>query len=130
MVASLGQETRKPPSVRPARRREQACRRRPTDRPLAMQCDPKNDEDHCPPAAWTSDFNTHRVARIRFPAQREHWRLCGHMFSSRFLFPAYEHDDSQKQLLETAVRDILKAACMSHGLDQGTMGAVYAVAAD
>ena len=97
---------------------------------LAMQCDTKNDEDHCPPAACTSDFNTHRVARIRFPAQSEHWRLCGHMFSSQFLFPAGEHDDSLKQLLDTAVLDILEEARIKHGLDQGTLGAVYTVGAD
>ena len=39
---------------------------------LAMQSDPKNEEDLCPPVACASDFNTHRVARIRFPAQSEH----------------------------------------------------------
>ena len=96
---------------------------------LAMQCDPKNDEDHRLPNACTSDFNTHRVARIRFPAQSERWRLCGHMFSSQFLFPACEHDDSLRQLLRTAVLDILEEARIKHGLDPGTLGAVYTVGA-
>ena len=90
---------------------------------LAMQCDPKNDEDQCPPAACTSDFNTYRVARVRFPARSERWNLCGHMFSSQFLFPACEHDDSLKQLLDT-VPGILKEARV-----KGALGAVYNIVA-
>ena len=95
-----------------------------------MQCDPKNERDNYPPTALTSDFNTHRVARIRFPAQSEQWRLCGHMFSSQFLFPACEHDDSLKRLLDADVLNILEKARMNHDLDQGTLGAVYAVVPD
>ena len=95
---------------------------------LAMQSDPKNEEDLCPPVACASDFNTHRVARIRFPAQSEHWMLCGHLFSSQFLFPAREHDDSLDQLLDTA-GDVLDAAGDKHDLAQGALGAVYTVRA-
>lgn len=94
---------------------------------LAMQCDPTNDEQPRLPTACTSDFNTHRVARVRFPAQSKRWRLCGHMFSSRFLFPGGKHDDSLVQLLRPEVRNILKQACINHGLDPGTLGAVSTV---
>ena len=96
---------------------------------LAMQSDPKDIEDHCPVAACESDFNTHRVARIRLPAQSERWRLCGHMFSSQFLFPAFAHDDTLRKLRRPAVRDILEEACMKHGLDPGTLGTIYTVGA-
>ena len=51
------------------------------------------------------------------------------MFSSQFLFPACEHDDSLRQLLRTAVLDILEEARIKHGLDPGTLGAVYTVGA-
>ena len=95
---------------------------------LAMQCDPKNDEDQCPPDACTSDFNTYRVARIRFPARSKRWRLCGHMFSSQFLFPACEHDDSLEQLLDT-VPDILEEARVKHCVDQDALGAAYSIVA-
>ena len=91
---------------------------------LAMQCDPKDNEDHCPLTACESDFNTHRVARIRFPAQSELWRLCGHMFSSQFLFPTYKHDGSLRKLLDTAVRGILEE---DQHPAKGTLGAVYTV---
>ena len=91
---------------------------------LGMQSDPRNDEDHCPQAECTSDFNTHRVARIRFRAQSERWRLSGHMFSSQFLFPAREHDDSLGKLLDNAVQDILNNALNDHHLTEGTLGMV------
>ena len=44
------------------------------------------------------------------------------MFSSRFLFPACEHDDSLKRLLDTDVLKILEEACIKHDLDQGHAG--------
>ena len=52
------------------------------------------------------------------------------MFSSQFLFPACEHDDSLKRLLDADVLNILEKARMNHDLDQGTLGAVYAVVPD
>ena len=96
---------------------------------LAMRSDPTDTQAHCPVAASESDFNTHRVARIRLPAQSERWRLCGHMFSSRFLFPTFEHDDTLRKLRRSAVREILEEACMTHGLDAGTLGTIYTVGA-
>ena len=44
------------------------------------------------------------------------------MFSTRFLFPAPEYDDSLKQLSRPAVANILDVACNEHGLDEGTLG--------
>ena len=46
------------------------------------------------------------------------------MFSSQFLFPAREHDDSLGKLLDTAVQDILKNALNDHHLAEGTLGMV------
>lgn len=94
---------------------------------VAMQSDPTDYEDHHLPTACTSDFNTHRVARVRFPVQSKRWRLCGHLFSSRFLFPSRKQDDSLNQLHQPAVRNVLKEACIKHGLKPGTLGAVSAV---
>ena len=96
---------------------------------LAMHRHPKNDEDHFPPAACTSDFNTHRIACVRFPARSERWKLCGHLFSARYLFPAPRHDDSLRQLRHGTVRQILEDARSAHELDKGTLGAVYTVQA-
>ncbi len=69
------------------------------------------------------DFDGFLVARIRFPNSKR-WKLRGHMFSTRFLFPAPEYDDSLKQLGRPAVAHILDEACNEHGLDEGTLGHV------
>lgn len=94
-----------------------------------MQCDSKNDEDHRPATACTSDFNRHRIARVRFPVRSERWKLCGHLFSARYLFPAPRHDDSLQKLRHGTVRQILEDARSAHELDKGTLGAVYTVQA-
>ena len=52
------------------------------------------------------DFKKHQVAQVRFPNSNV-WRLCGHMFSTHFLFPAPELDDSLKQLSAPCVRELL-----------------------
>ena len=46
------------------------------------------------------------------------------MFSTRFLFPAPEYDDSLKQLSRPAVVNFLDEACERHGPDEGTLGHV------
>lgn len=97
---------------------------------LAMQNDPAIGMDYCLPTAHTSDFNTHRIARVRFPANDKRWKLCGHMFSHRFLFPALEHDNSLKQLMDSAVQNTLDEVCAEHCLERGTLGAVYTVTED
>ena len=97
---------------------------------LAMQSDPTNLHGLLSPNAHTSDFNTHRIARVRFPANDKRWKLCGHMFSHRFLFPAPEQDDSLKQLMRNRVQNALKKACRKHDLEPGTLGTVYTVTED
>ena len=97
---------------------------------LAVHASPANDEDHRPPSAFSSDFNQYRIARVRIPAHSEQWKLRGHMFSPRFLFPDPRHDDSLDQLMGSGVQDALDKACDEHCLVRGTLGAVYTVAED
>ena len=52
------------------------------------------------------DFKKHQVAQVRFRNSKV-WRLCGYLFSTRFLFPAPELDDSLKQLSAPCVRELL-----------------------
>ena len=62
------------------------------------------------------DIKKWRVAQIRFPNSRQ-WRSHGHMFSTRFLFPAPEHDDSLRQLSRARVQQLLNEACGELGGD-------------
>ena len=94
---------------------------------LGMRCDPDERQDGLPPTACTSNLNTHRIARVRFRAQSEEWKLCGHMFSPRFLFPPPEHDDSLAQLTKDGVRDAIEDACREYGIDRSTLGTVCTV---
>ena len=84
---------------------------------LAMQ------KDDASGPSKAQDFIDYRIAQIRFPNSKR-WKLRGHMFSTRFLFPAPEYDDSLKQLGRPAVANILDEACNEHGLDEGTLGHV------
>ena len=52
------------------------------------------------------DFEKHQVAQVRF-ANSNKWLLRGHMFSTSFLFPAPELDDSLKQLSTPCVQKLL-----------------------
>ena len=94
---------------------------------LAKTCDPHDDENVRSATACTSDFNTHRIARVRFDAQSEKWKICGHMFSTRFLFPGPEHDDSLAQLMKDDVRDAIENACREYDIDRSTLGTVCTV---
>lgn len=72
---------------------------------LAMQDDPGEQENEPMPKKGL-DLNRYRIAHVRFPNKTE-WALCGHMFSSRFLFPPRSQDESLNQLLGDEVRSIL-----------------------
>ena len=63
---------------------------------LAMQ------DDRASGPSRAQDFVDYRIAQICFPNSKR-WKLRGHMFSTRFLFPAPEYDDSLKQLSRPAV---------------------------
>ncbi len=80
-------------------------------------------DDHASCPSKAQDFIHYRIAQIRFPNSKQ-WKLRGHMFSTRFLFPAPEYDDSLKQLSRPAVANILDEVCNEHGLDEGTLGHV------
>ena len=92
---------------------------------LAMQPDP----DPGPPAGDTQhpcrqqDFNEYRIAQICFRKSAE-WDLDGHMFSWQFLCPCQGHDDSFRQLSNSAVKDAVVAACKSQKLDHIALGRV------
>ena len=66
---------------------------------LAMQTDDAEDPEP------EQDFKKHQVAQVRFPNSKV-WRLRGYMFSTRFLFPAPELDDSLKQLRKPYVQKL------------------------
>ena len=82
---------------------------------LAMQ----NDNAQSPQSK--QDFKKYQVAEVRFPNSKQ-WRLHGHMFSTRFLFPSPEHDDSLRQLSRASVQQILDKACGE--LDGDAFGSV------
>ena len=82
---------------------------------LAMQ----EDSALCP--TEEQDFNHYRIGQVCF-SNSPRWALCGQMFSARFLFPAPEQDDSVRQLNRPEVQNILDQACISNGLDLGTLG--------
>ena len=97
---------------------------------LGMKCDPTERDEGFPPTARTTDFNTHRITRVRFPARSEKWKLCGHMFRSSFLFPGRQHDDSLQQLMSDEVRSAIKDACSECNIDKNALGTVYTVDID
>ena len=73
---------------------------------LAMQNDPGEQKNEPVPEKGLVDLNRYRIAHVRFPNKKE-WAVCGHMFSTRFLFPPQSQDASLKQLLSDEVRNIL-----------------------
>ena len=89
---------------------------------LAMQ--PDNTQHPC----RQQEFNKYRIAQICFRKSRE-WNLGGHMFSRQFLCPCQGHDDSFRQLSNSAVEDAVVATCMDHHLDQKALGRVGGCAA-
>ena len=70
---------------------------------LAMQ------DDNAQAPEPVQDFKQHQVAQIRFPISDE-WQLSGHMFSTRFLFPVSDRDDSLKRLSASDVQRVLVEA--------------------
>ena len=83
---------------------------------LAMQ----NDQDELEAC---QDFRKYRIAQVRFPNSKP-WKLTGYMFSTRFLFPAPEQDDSLRQLSRPDVQSILDQACTQNNVPLGTLGTV------
>ena len=81
------------------------------------------DDDASTPAGDQDLGEPYRIAQVRFPNSHK-WALCGHLFSTRFLFPAPEKDDSLHQLRRPAVQSILDEACDREKLAPGTLGAV------
>ena len=71
-----------------------------------MQNDPGEQKNEPVPEKGLVDLNRYRIAHVRFPNKKE-WAVCGHMFSTRFLFPPQSQDASLKQLLSDEVRNIL-----------------------
>ena len=69
------------------------------------------------------DFDRFRIAQIRIPNGIK-WKLSGHMFSSAFLFPSAEFDDSLHLLSNAAVKDLLKDACAQFELAPGALGKI------
>ena len=64
------------------------------------------------------DFDDFRIAHVRFPNSEE-WRLDAYMFSTGFLFPPREQDDSLRQLTEPKAQRSLSNACKN--VDLGTV---------
>lgn len=81
----------------------------------------RQDDDGDPPPE--QDLEPYRVAHVRFPNSRK-WTLSGHIFSTRFLFPAPEYDDSLRQLCRPDIQSTLDRACTSEELALGTLGRV------
>ena len=69
------------------------------------------------------DFNRFRIAQVRIP-NGEKWKLSGHMFSSAFLFPSAEFDDSLRLLSTAAVQGLLEDSCARFKLPPGTLGKI------
>ena len=88
---------------------------------LAMQSDPKTSGTS--DLAGEQDFMRYRIAQIRFPNTGA-WKVCGHMLSVAFLFPASERDGSLRELDRPVVRDILDSVCHEYNLDKGKLGHV------
>ena len=84
---------------------------------LAMQADDVDLPHQC------QDFSRFRIAQVRIPNGRN-WKLSGHMFSSGFIFPSLESDDSLRLLSVAAVQDLLKDACTRFDMQPGTLGEI------
>ena len=69
------------------------------------------------------NFNRFRIALIRIPNGGQ-WKLSGHMFSSAFLFPSADLDNSLRLLSTAAVQDLLEDACARFELPPGALGKV------
>ena len=74
------------------------------------------------------EFNEYRIAQICFRTSGE-WNLGGHMFSRQFLCPCQGHDDSFRQLSNSAVEEAVVATCVDHNLDHNALGRVGGCAA-
>ena len=84
---------------------------------IAMQPDEDVQPHQC------QDFNRYRIAQIRIPIEKK-WSLYGHMYSSAFMFPPHDLDDSLKRLSASSVQDILNDACNEFKLDSGSLGRI------
>ena len=84
---------------------------------LAMQADDVDLPHQC------QDFSRFRIAQVPIPNGRN-WKLSGHMFSSGFIFPSLESDDSLRLLSVAAVQDLLKDACARFDMQPGTLGEI------
>lgn len=69
------------------------------------------------------DFNKFRIAQVRIPNGGK-WKLSGHMFSTAFLFPSVELDDSLRRLSTAAVQDLIEDACARFKLPPGALGKI------
>lgn len=72
---------------------------------LAMQDDSRDWHDTAMPGTGR-DFNSYRIAHLRFPNNVE-WAVCGGMFSTGFLFPPRSQDETLDQLLDEEVGRVL-----------------------
>ena len=69
------------------------------------------------------DFNRFRIAHVRIPNASD-WQLSGHMFSTSFLFPSAELDDSLRRLSAIAAQELLNDACERFNLQPGALGQI------
>ena len=69
------------------------------------------------------DFNKYRVAHVCILCG-EKWKLSGHMFSTEYMFPSNDLDDSFDLLSRSPVRQILRDACAEFGIASTSLGGI------
>ncbi len=68
-------------------------------------------------------LDDHLVATVKFP-NTEEWRPNGPMFSSKFLFPSTDLDNTYKYLKKKKFSDLLDRITNEHGLAKGELGSI------
>ncbi len=75
---------------------------------------------------WTlanRNLDDHLVATVKFPNRKE-WRPGGQIFSTKFLFPSTELDNTYKYLKKAKFRELLSKITDKYRLGEGELGRV------
>lgn len=75
---------------------------------------------------WTlanRSLDDHLVATVKFPNRKE-WRPSGQIFSTKFLFPSTELDNTYKYLKKEKFRELLSEITDEYHIGEGELGSV------
>lgn len=75
---------------------------------------------------WTIEnrnLDDHLIGTVKFP-NNDKWRPSGEIFSTGFLFPSPELDNTFKYLKKTKFSDLLSEIIDKYGLDENELGSI------